>query len=290
MTGYGAGEGPVAGGRLRIEVRTVNHRYFNLSAKLPVGLSALEIPLRERLRRDFDRGHVTVGMRWIAPPTDETGDGNIALNLQRARAVVARLRELQTTLGIGGELDVGLVARQPDVLVAADTGSQAVEWDQVEPVVAEAVAECKAMRHREGEVLVAELLAWLAVMERLLDEVERRAPTRLVAERERLRQSVAALLESRNVAEERLDMEIALLADKLDITEEIVRLRSHLVAARETLAGAEPMGKRLGFLAQEMGREINTIGSKANDAEIAARVIDLKGALEKFREQLENLE
>lgn len=287
MTGFGVGEGSVAGGRLQVEIRTVNHRFFNLSVRLPPELAALEGPLRDLLRQDFDRGHLTVSMRWLEPPS---AGAAIALNLDRARAVVATFRELQATLGLPGEIDLALVARQPEVLVAAAGAAGQVAWADVEPVVVAAVTECRAARRREGEALVAELRHRLELMERAAETVAAQAPRRLARERDRLRAAVRDLLDGREVNEERLSLELALVADRLDITEELVRFGAHVRACREALAADRPVGKQLGFLAQELGREVNTIGSKANDAVITREVIALKGELEKFREQLENLE
>jgi uncharacterized protein (TIGR00255 family) len=287
MTGFGAAEGPVAGRRLRVEIRTVNHRYFNLSAKLPSDLSSLEVELRERLRRDFDRGHITVQARW-AESVD--ADPAFAIDLERARLVTTRLREMQSALGLGGEVTVELVARQPEVLTHAGDAASEIPWSDVEPVVAKAGQECRAMRAREGQVLTAELRHRLELLERSAHHIADRAPERLLRERDRLRAAVAQLLDGRSVNEERLAQELAFLADKVDITEELVRFKAHVSAARAAMDGDQPVGKRLGFLAQELGREVNTIGSKAGDAEIAQLVIAMKGELEKFREQLENLE
>jgi uncharacterized protein (TIGR00255 family) len=287
MTGFGAADGPVAGRRLRVEIRTVNHRYFNLSAKLPGDLTALEGELRERLRRGFDRGHVTVHARWSEQPES---DAAFEIDFDRARVVAARLREMQETLGLGGEVTVELVARQADVLGARSNGAVEVAWSDVEPVVAQAAAECLAMREREGKALTDELRHRLDLLEESVQEVAARAPDRVVRERDRLRSAVAQLLDGRTIDESRLAQELAFLADKLDITEELVRFRAHAAAAREALSGDGPVGKRLGFLAQELGREVNTMGAKAGDAVIAQTVIAMKGELEKFREQLENLE
>jgi uncharacterized protein (TIGR00255 family) len=287
MTGFGAAEGPVAGRRLRVEIRTVNHRYFNLSAKLPGDLTVLEVELRERLRREFDRGHVSVQARWSESADGDTG---FAVDLDRARLVAARLREMQSALGLGGEVTVELVARQPEVLTYAGNGAAEVAWLEVEPVVAQAGQECRAMRAREGEALTAELRHRLDLLDQSAEQIAARAPQRLTKERDRLRAAVAQLLDGRAVDEERLAHELAFLADKLDITEELVRFRAHAAAAREAMSSSDPVGKRLGFLAQELGREVNTMGSKAGDAEIAQLVIAMKGELEKFREQLENLE
>src|SRR5688572_24596073 len=199
MTGFGAAEGPVAGRRLRVEIRTVNHRYFNLSAKLPSDLSALEVELCERLRRDFDRGHVTVQARWTETLEAETGFG---IDLERARLVAARLREMQSALGLGGEITVELAARQPEVLTYAANGSGEVAWSEVEPVVARAGQECRAMRAREGEALTAELRHRLDLLERSAQQIAARAPERLTKERDRLRAAVAQLLDGLSVNEE----------------------------------------------------------------------------------------
>jgi uncharacterized protein (TIGR00255 family) len=287
MTGFGAAEGPVAGGRLRIEIRTVNHRYFHLAARLPSELVALEGELRERLRRDFERGHLAVQARWVEQPVRAE---ELKLDLERARALVARLRELQSALSLPGEVSLELVARQPEVFGTDGRGAPEIGWAEVEPVVAQAAAECRAMRRREGEALARELSHRLDLLEAGGAAVAGRAPERLVRERDRLRASVRELLDGRAVDEQRLAQEIAFLADKLDITEELVRFRAHLAAAREALAADRPAGKQLGFLAQELGREVNTMGAKANDPGIAQQVIGMKGELEKFREQLENLE
>ena len=287
MTGFGAAEGPVAGGRLRVEIRTVNHRYFNLAPKLPVDLSGLEGELRERLRREFDRGHVAVQARWSEYPERA---GGVAVDLERARVVTARLRELQAALGLAGEVTLEMVARQPDVLSSVSEAAAEVPWAEVEPVVAQAAADCRAMRAREGEALAAELHHRLELLEQSAEVIARHAPERLVRERDRLRAAVAQLLDGRQADEARLAQEIAFQADRLDLTEELVRFRAHVAAVRDALVDARPAGKRLGFLAQELGREVNTMGSKANDADIAHQVIAMKGELEKFREQLENLE
>jgi uncharacterized protein (TIGR00255 family) len=288
MTGFGAAEGAVAGGWIRFEIRTVNHRHFNLATKLPAELAVLEGELRERLRREFDRGHVAVQARWTEYPAVT---GGFTVDLERARLVTERLREMQSALGLAGEVTVDLVARQSDVIsTGGSDAADEISWGEVEPIVAKAAAECRAMRAREGEVLVAELRHRLELLEASGERVAVRAPDRLMRERDRLRAAVAELLDGKPVDDARLAQEIAFQADRLDITEELVRFRAHIGAARETLAAAKPAGKQLGFLAQELGREVNTMGAKANDAEIAHEVVAMKGELEKLREQLENLE
>ncbi len=288
MTGFGAAEGPVAGGRIRVEIRTVNHRHFNPSLKLSHELSALEADLRERLRKDFDRGHVSVGVHWAEAPERHTA--GFTVNLERARAVALALGDLQRALGVPGQVDLSMIVRQPEVITTGREETPAVEWVDLEPLVAEAIGNCKAMRRREGGVLAAELRHRLELMEAAAAVVARRAPERVARERDRLRAAVTQLLDGRTVDEQRLAQELAFLADKLDITEELVRFAAHVAACREALGKDQPVGKQLGFLAQELGREVNTMGAKANDAEIVQQVVAMKGELEKFREQLENLE
>jgi uncharacterized protein (TIGR00255 family) len=287
MTGFGAAEGPVSGGRLQIELRSVNHRHFNLQLKVPVELQALEVDMRERLRGRIARGHVTVGGRWVEEPAAAV---MLRLDLARARELVAALKQLKRALKLKGEIDLGWVARHPDVLVTEAGHERSVEPAAVLAVLDRATDALLAMRAAEGAALVRELEGQLAAVAAGLTSVEARAPERLIAERDRLREAVAQLLDGARLDETRLAQEIALIADRLDIAEEIARLKTHVTAARGALAEQGPVGRQLGFLGQEMLREINTIGSKANDGAITQTVIAMKGELEQFREQLENLE
>ena len=287
MTGFGSAEGKVLGGRLSIEIRSVNHRYFNPQLKLPFELGGVEGPLRERLRQLLERGHVTVSARWIEAPQRGAA---VALDLARARQLVAAAKELKKRLKLKGEVDLAFVARQPDVLNAHQDGSAPAQWSEVEPIAERAVQELLGMRAREGTALAAELGGRLGALEQAAGTIERRAPERLTAELARLKKAVAELAAGVQIDEQRLAVEVALMADRVDITEELVRLRTHLAACRTALASDGAVGKQLGFLAQELLREVNTIGSKANDAGIAQTVIAMKGELEKLREQLDNLE
>jgi len=287
MTGFGSADGEVAGGRLRVDIRTVNHRYFNPQLKLPGELAAVEGELRERLRQLLDRGHVAVSARWVEPPAGVDG---VTVDLDRARAVVNAMRDLKKKLRLKGEPDVGLVARHPEVLRSGGNGAPEAEWSEIRPVVEAAAREVLAMREREGRALAQDLLGRLDALEAGAAKVEARAPQRLTAELARLKLAVAELAAGVRVDEQRLALEVALMADRVDISEELVRFRTHVAACREALRGTTAVGKQLGFLAQELLREVNTMGSKANDAEITQSVIAMKGELERFREQLENLE
>jgi uncharacterized protein (TIGR00255 family) len=288
MTGFGAAEDRVLRGRLRIEIRTVNHRYFNPQLKLPADLAGVEVELRERLRQLLARGHVAVTARWVESPGPERA---VTIDLSRARQVVAAAQQLKKKLKLKGTVDLAFVARHPDVLTATNGGTeQPVQWADVQAIVERAAREVVAMREREGQALAVELSARLNALETAARIIEEQAPARLKAEHERLKQAVRELTSQATVDEQRLALEIALLADRVDITEELVRFRAHVAAARAALASDQTVGKQLGFLAQELLREVNTMGSKANDARITQTVIAMKGDLEKFREQLENLE
>jgi uncharacterized protein (TIGR00255 family) len=286
MTGFGAAEGTVAGGRLRLEIRTVNHRYFNSQLKLPFDLSSLEGELRERLRALLERGHVAVTARWLeTPPAAD----NVTIDLDRARSVLGALKRLKKSLRLKGTPDLAFVARLPDVMGVSSNGTS-ITWADIQPIVERAGADVRAMREREGRALVADLSARLDGLEAGADVIASRAPERLSAELARLQKNVATLSAGANVDPQRLAVEVALLADRMDISEELVRFRTHLAACREVLRSDAAVGKQLGFLAQELLRETNTMGSKANDAAITQAVIAMKGELERFREQLENVE
>lgn len=287
MTGFGAAEGPVAGGRLRVEVRSVNHRHFNVQLKLPGQLMALEADIRERLRQHIERGAVTVWMGWAEEPNLT---GAVEVDAERAKSLVKELRKLGKVLKVKGDIDLATVSRLPDV-VRITSSEIEIEPDQVLAVLDQAAKALLAMRAREGEVLANDLLTRLTLLGTQAERIAARAPLRLVAEQERIRRHVQELAGAVNLDQGRLAQEVAHMADKLDITEELVRFSAHVSAMRASLEnGAQAVGKQLGFLLQELGRETNTMGAKANDAEIAQAVIAMKGELERMREQTENLE
>jgi uncharacterized protein (TIGR00255 family) len=272
-----------------VEVRTVNHRHFNAQLRMPSALQRLEAAVRDRLRARIERGHVSVSVRWIEDPAVQPGAVRVDVN--RARAILAAVEELRNALHLADTVDISFLARQPDVLRFDTTDEPpGVDESDLLAIVDRAVDGVLAMRAQEGAAIGGDLGSRLGRIAEGTARVRARAPERVVAERDRLRLAVQELTDGRQPDPDRLAQEIAYLAERLDLTEELVRLETHLAAARELLIGDVPGGRRLGFLAQEMLREINTIGSKANDALIAQEVIAMKEELERFREQLENLE
>lgn len=286
MTGFGAAQGEVGGASVSVEVRSVNHRFFNPSIKLPSELAKWEGDVREAMRKGVARGHVTLFARY-----DRTAVDNARIDEAQFAAYVHQLRALQEKLALGSTVDVGAILRMPNVLASSDGEVDGTAAELV-AIVDRAVAALDAMRTAEGGRLKTYLEARLSIIEGAVDRIAARAPERLVEQRDRLRAAVQELAGGVAVDDQRLAQEIALMADRLDVSEEISRFHSHFAAFRSTLESPSPdgVGKRLGFLLQEMLREANTTGSKANDAAMLHDVILIKEELERIREQVENLE
>ena len=292
MTGFGAADGEVGGARVSVEVRSVNHRFFSPSIKLPGALARWEGEVRDAMRRKVTRGHVTLSARFER----EEAEGSIALPIDESRfaAYVAQMRALQQRHELADTLDVAAILRLPDVFVAGAAREEltADAAPQLVAIVESAVEALLAMRTTEGARLVTYLDERLSIIEGALARVAVRAPERVTEQRDRLRSAVKDLTDGLAVDETRLAQEIAFLADRLDVQEELSRFSAHIDAFRAALGSAQPdgVGKRLGFLLQEMLREANTTGSKGNDATIVADVLLVKEELERIREQVENLE
>ena len=290
MTGFGAADGEVGGGRVSVEVRSVNHRFFSPSIKLPGALARWEGEVRETLKRAVARGHVTLSARF-----ERDEDAGVASPIDEGRfaTYVTQLRALQQRHGLADALDVGTILRMPEVFAGTAREEMPPEaGPQLVSIVERAVVALLTMRGAEGGRMVTYLDERLAIIEGALDQVAVRAPARVTEQRDRLRGAVRELTDGLAVDEHRLAQEIALLADRLDVQEELSRFRAHIAAFRAALSAAQPdgVGKRLGFLLQEMLREANTTGSKGNDAAIVADVLRIKEELERIREQVENLE
>jgi uncharacterized protein (TIGR00255 family) len=287
MTGFGAAAGLVGTARVSVELRTVNHRFFNPSLKLPSELSRWEGEVREALRRAIARGHVTLVAR-----IEREAAGDAVIDERRFAEALETLRRLQSAYGLDEAVSLATVLRMPEVVRserAAEIGGTAEELVEV---VRQAIASLTAMRESEGARLRSVLADRIAVVEQALERIAARAPERIVAERERLRAAVSELMDGAAIDEQRVAQEVAMLADRLDVAEEIDRFRAHIGAFRETLqrGESEPVGKRLAFLLQEMVREANTTGSKARDAVMTHDVVAVKEELERIAEQVENLE
>lgn len=291
MTGFGDAVVETAGGSLHAEIRTVNHRYFSANLRLDRTVERYEPQIREWLRAMISRGHANMTIRFARDGVSQPA-GSVQVDEDRARQYANALSRLQDLLGLSGDIDLGMLIRFGDILAWSDEGVVQVDAGSVQAVVEQAASAVVRMRDDEGLRLAADLQERLHAIERSLDEIAERAPLRVVAERDRMRRVISELLADVTVDEERIAREIAMIAERWDVSEELVRLRSHIELFRESVDAdaRDPIGKRLSFLIQEMNREVNTIGSKANDAPIEHRVIAIKEEIERLREQVENVE
>jgi len=287
MTGFGSAEGKVGAAGVSVEIRTVNHRFFNPSIKLPGTFARWEGEVRELLRQRIARGHVALAGR--VERDQQRGPG---INDERFAEYVLTLRQLQQKHGLSDTLDAATILNLPGVVDGRTDESDDGTVAELIAVVEQAVAALRQMRREEGGRLTVFLLERIDLVEKSVARVRDRSPIRLAEQAARLKKSVKELVNGSNVDQQRLAQEVAILADKLDIAEEVDRFESHIGSFRQSVteSGDEPVGKRLGFLLQEMVREANTMGSKANDAPILADVVVIKEELERIREQVENIE
>lgn len=289
MTGFGTATGTVGGQRLTVEIRAVNHRFFNPAIKLPSAMAQWEGEVREALRKRLSRGHVALTAR-----VEREANRGLSIDEGRIAAYVQQLRGLKDRLGLAGEVDIATVLRLPDVISARDddAAEDAGSVDELLAVVHDAANGLDLMRDAEGERISEFLREHLCIIEAALARIRERAPDRLVEQHRRLQASVAELASGIAVDPQRLAQEIAILADRMDVSEELNRFGAHIAAFRSALdeESAAGVGKRLGFLIQEMLREANTTGSKSADSAILGDVVAIKEELERLREQSENVE
>ncbi len=289
MTGFGRGTSVAGTTAATVELRSVNNRFLEVSARLPRLLADREADVQAMLRRHLERGRISVSVQLDA---SEAADLPLRVNAAAARAYGDLLRSLAREAGIEAPLTLDHVLRYSDVFTADALPQHETDeaWQATAEALERAVADLIATRAQEGEALRADLAERITALEQATAEVERRAPERVGEARIRLVERLQLVLEDARVDPARVEMEIALLAEKLDVTEECVRLRAHLQFFRQALDADEPAGRRLNFLVQEIGREVNTVGSKANDTEIARLAVTMKEELEKIREQVQNVE
>ena len=284
MTGFGRGSAPHGRATVAAEIRTVNGRFLEAKTRLPRPLAGREADVERLVRTRIERGHATVN---VVVEAGETVDVPLRVNAAAAAAYGRLLRELADAAGVAAPVTLDQVLRYADVFTteASDTAGAeeaAALWNATAAALAAALDDLVAMRAQEGQALYDDLAARLADLDA--------ATARVEEARARLAERLDALVAEGRVAPERIEQEVALLADRLDVTEECVRLRAHLRFFREAMDGEEASGRRLGFLVQEMGREVNTIGSKANDPDLQHEAVNMKETLEKIREQVANVE
>ena len=288
MTGYGRDQQLLHGRSITVEIRSVNHRYFEFSCRAPRGCAFLEDRLKRALQSAISRGKVEVSLTL---QTVESRHTSVAVDHALAGQYLTALRALGEEYSLPDDLTLSVVARLPDVFtVCRDEEDEEELAADVLSVLQNALARFVAMRETEGERLRDDVLARLSVMEEHLSFVEERSPQTLAEYRARLTARLTELLNGAVPDENRILTEAGIVADRLAVDEETVRLRSHFAQLRKIMESTEPVGRKLDFLVQEMNREANTIGSKCSDTAIAGHVVEMKSEIEKIREQIQNIE
>ncbi|WP_059005213.1 YicC/YloC family endoribonuclease [Bittarella massiliensis (ex Durand et al. 2017)] len=288
MTGYGRSQQQLGGYDILLEIRSVNHRYFEFSCKTPRMYGYLEDRLKAFVQERVSRGKIQVNLYLQRL---DGGDEVIAVNRAVAQGYLQALREVRAELDVDDDIALSDIARLPDVFAVrrAQEDPEAV-WSLVAQVAEAAVDEFLAMRAAEGERMKDDILARAQAVLSYVAKIEAAAPQTVSAYRDRLYAKLQELLGDRQIDEGRLLTEAALFADKVATDEETVRLRSHVASLEEILAGGEAVGRKLDFLVQEFNREANTIGSKCPDVAISKLVVEMKSEIEKMREQVQNIE
>ncbi len=288
MTGFGRGSFANEEKHINIEIKTVNHRFLDLSVKLPRQLMWCEDPIRKKVQSVLSRGKVDVFVTYI-----ELQKPGCTVNIDRglADAYIRALSDASEAYGLKNDIYASTLLRMPDVLTV--TGAEMDEeqvWSQISAALKVALDHLVQMREKEGGNLKENLLSMLCRIENAMVTIQKRAPLIPQEYKEKLESRLSTLLQSDAVDPQRLAQEVAFFADKCCIDEEITRMGSHIVQFRDIISSDEPVGRKLDFLVQEMNREANTMGSKANDIALTQSVLEIKSEIEKIREQIQNLE
>jgi len=288
MTGFGRAEGETTLGKVVVESRSVNHRYCDINIKLPKRLSLFENRIKEIIRSQVSRGRIDVSLRL-----DTVGEERVQLSvdLELAQQYYRVLQELKEKLQLKDDITLNLLTGAKDIITAKEeSGDIEPYWAQILPILKQSFKNMDDMKRIEGESLSRDLQKRLEHIAQQLQMIKQQFPAHLKATFNRLHERLRSLLEGMEVDPLRFQQEVAILGERTDITEEVVRAESHLVQFSSLLEGNEPVGRKMDFLLQEIHREVNTVSAKANDAEISQRVVEVKSELEKIREQVQNIE
>ena len=288
MTGYGRYQDTVDGMDITVEIKAVNHRYYEYSSRLPRAYGFLDDKLKAYLQGSISRGKVDV---YVFIDTADAPGSRVAVNHSLVQGYLKALGEIAETYGLRNDVSVMSLARYPDLLtVHREAEDEEAVWAAVRTVADVALNRFLQMREKEGEKLQEDILSRAAAILEAVGQVEERSPQTVREHMDKVQARMRELLGTATVDEQRLLTEAALFADKIAVAEETVRLRSHISQLEHMLAGNEAVGRKLDFLVQEINREANTIGSKAQDVQLARVVVDIKAEIEKIREQIQNIE
>lgn len=288
MTGYGKGTSRIEECEVSAEIRSLNHRFLDVSVKMPKQLENRENAVRELVKKYFSRGRISISFVLRQDVGSPIG---LALNKPVVDGYVALLTALRKRAKIDAPITIDHLLTFPDLFTQdTDDAYPASAWHALEKAIGMALDELNGMRRREGEEIQKDIVHRVALISDMVAEIELLSKGRSKAEFDRQYQRIQTLLDSNELDETRLELEVALLAERIDVTEECIRLKSHNTVFLESVSQEEPAGRKLNFLLQEMNREANTIGAKAYDAEIAHLVVKIKEEIEKLREQVQNIE
>ncbi len=288
MTGYGRAQKILNGRDILVEIRSVNHRYYEYSSRVPRTYNYIDEKLKVLLKQGISRGKVEVN---VSINNIEGKDTEIAINKGIAEGYVNALRSISAELGLEDDLSLSKLIKLPDIFSIQKTPDDEEQvWDDVAEVAGEALDKFVSMRETEGEKLRNDVLSKAECILKMVGQVETLSPKTVENYRGKLYQKLSELLESKDIDQQRILTEAAIFAEKIAVDEETVRLRSHISQLKDMLSSADPIGRKLDFIVQEMNREVNTIGSKAQDLNITKIVVDMKAEIEKIREQIQNIE
>ncbi len=288
MTGFGRAEMSVGTRDIVVEIKSVNHRYFEFSCRTSRGYSFLEDKLKKYVGEHVSRGKVD--MFVSITETDDTAV-EVELNRPLAAGYIKAMRTMVEEYGVKDDLSVSALSRFSDIFqISRPPADEDAVWNDVKVAVDAALEHFVAMRQAEGEKLKADILSRAEHIISIVGEIEERSPITVQEYRDRLYAKLSEVLQSVNIDDQRILTEAAIFADKVAVDEETVRLRSHFDQMKTFLDSDRPIGRKLDFIVQEMNREANTIGSKVNDSKLAHKVVDIKGEIEKIREQVQNIE
>lgn len=287
MTGYGVAEFSIGDDKFSLELKSVNHRFIEINIRTPDRFSLLENKIRDAIKQSCSRGSF-----YLLITSAGGIAGQLKPNIPLAMHYLDVLQKLQKELGLKQEIDISLLLKFKDIFSSSESGQDLEkDWNGLKPGLENAINSLLRMRKEEGDILADDIISRLVCMEEIISKIDKRAPVVAETYREKLKQRMIDVLGSANIDETRLLTEAALFAEKVNITEELVRLRGHLAQFKDMFRNhLEPVGRKMDFICQEILREINTIGSKANDFELANLVISAKAELEKIREQAQNIE
>lgn len=288
MTGYGRAEQERSGRDITVEIKSVNSRYFEYTSRMPRSFAFLDDKLKKLVNATISRGKTELALTVVNIGAPEA---SISVNLDLAKGYLDAIGEMSSALGVENDVTAGTLTRFSDIFTTrkAETDEEQL-WADVKAVAEAAVENFVAMRAAEGEKLRADILSRLVYLEQAVGEIEQTSAERVQKYTEKLYAKLKALLEDTNIDEARILTEAAIFADKTAVDEETVRLRNHIRQYRDILEKNEPVGRKLDFLTQELNRETNTIGSKAQELAITRMVVDMKAEIEKIREQIQNIE